>query len=376
MNKMTLFGLSIILTTFLTLAMPLEGRIGGGGGGGRGGGGGGGRGDFGGGQRAAGRSGGQQLPHNMSMSRAQVPQRNNYAMQSPRPSAQFQVPQQRSQILSSPSVNRLSQANRSPGQSRMQLQQHLNQSNLAQRATPNFQSVGQSGRLSNFRQTLQSQGVTARNVRQNLGSDHRNWFNNSFWNDHNYHPAYWNNAANWWGGASWAGVDGWLGYGWNEPVYYQEGYPIPINDTSGTNYLLAQPSEDLQYAPSNLPYQAVAQSDGRSLEGVSDWLPLGVYALVNDANNSSDPNMFFQLAISKEGEVAGSYYNDSSDQIYPLEGLVDQTTQIAAWKMSVGEGSPIFQTGIFNLTKDQTTVEVTYSDGSKQNWLLIRINNT
>lgn len=368
MKAIKLCSIIALMVSGLILSQNLEGI----GGGGRGGGGG----ARGGGARASGnaRAAGHNFSQSASMSRAQVPQRSNYVnpqrqnVQSYKQSPQYQNYQGRSQILSSPSP-RVSQsaANINRGQSRAQIQQHINNTNIPQRL-----SQGQNEPLrSNIRETLQTQGVTANNVRQGLGNNYRGWFNNNFWDNHDYHPLYWNNAANWWGAESWAGVNSWLGYGWSDPVYYDYGYPIYVNASQDTEYLQAESTQLQQNVYSG--GQEIAQGSEESSQPSGDWLPLGVFALVNDVSNAADANMFFQLALSKDGEISGSYYNNSVDKIFPMEGLVDKQTQLAAWKMSIGEGSPIFQTGVFNLTKSQTAVVVTYSDGSQQNWLLIRI---
>ena len=55
-----------------------------------------------------------------------------------------------------------------------------------------------------------------------------------------------------------------------------------------------------------------------------EWLPLGVFALSQDGNNDAVPNMFLQLAVSKEGVIAGTYQNKSTGQVESVEGMVDQ----------------------------------------------------
>jgi hypothetical protein len=38
------------------------------------------------------------------------------------------------------------------------------------------------------------------------------------------------------------------------------------------------------------------------------------------------------LAVSKEGIIAGTFYNESTGTTHPVEGMVDEETQRAIWK--------------------------------------------
>jgi hypothetical protein len=101
-------------------------------------------------------------------------------------------------------------------------------------------------------------------------------------------------------------------------------------------------------------------------------LPLGVFAATADDNSDAVPNMFLQLAVSKEGIIAGTYQNKSTGQTEPLEGMVDKVSQRAAWTIT-GKNTPIMETGIANLTENETSMLVHFADGQTQQWLLVRI---
>ena len=103
-----------------------------------------------------------------------------------------------------------------------------------------------------------------------------------------------------------------------------------------------------------------------------EWLPLGVFALTQDNNADAVPNMFLQLAVSKEGILAGTYQNKSTGQTESVEGMVDQKSQRAAWTI-VEKNTPIMETGIANLTMNESRVLVHFADGKTQQWLLVRV---
>ena len=57
-------------------------------------------------------------------------------------------------------------------------------------------------------------------------------------------------------------------------------------------------------------------------------MPLGVFAMVRESD--SQPTMFLELAVSKEGTIAGTYSNTTSDSAQPVQGRVDPESQRAA----------------------------------------------
>ena len=85
-----------------------------------------------------------------------------------------------------------------------------------------------------------------------------------------------------------------------------------------------------------------------------EWLPLGVFALTQDGEASgAEPTLFMQLAISKEGVIAGTFNNMETDQAQTLEGMGDKTSQRVAWTIK-GQKRPIMETGLGNLTQDSS----------------------
>ena len=103
-------------------------------------------------------------------------------------------------------------------------------------------------------------------------------------------------------------------------------------------------------------------------------MSLGVFALTQDSDSPTvnDPSVYMQLVISKDGVINGTLYNESTKQTQELEGMVDQKTQRAAWVVK-GKTSPIVETGISNLTRDEATALLHFADGQTQQWLMVRL---
>ena len=109
--------------------------------------------------------------------------------------------------------------------------------------------------------------------------------------------------------------------------------------------------------------------------GKTEWLPLGVFALTNEGVNAS--SMYLQLALSKDGVIAGTFYNESTGATHPVEGMVDEKTQRAVWKAADGSNANlVMETGVFNLTKDQAPVLVHFGPEQTQTALLVRLDES
>ncbi|MCO6456751.1 MAG: hypothetical protein J5I93_15740 [Pirellulaceae bacterium] len=103
-----------------------------------------------------------------------------------------------------------------------------------------------------------------------------------------------------------------------------------------------------------------------------EWLPLGVWAVTR--KDGTDSNMVLQLAVNKDGIVAGTYYNETTKTTIDLEGSVDKETQRVAWHPVDGKNDHIvFETGLFNLTEDSTTALVHFGADRTQEIVLVRL---
>ena len=187
------------------------------------------------------------------------------------------------------------------------------------------------------------------------------WMNNPNW-------ARWrmNRPYRW---ATWAAIGSWLPWGggqaadyaYGENIYY-EGDEVYYGDEAVcTTEEYAQQAEDIATsAPELDPENA-------------EWMSLGVFALTPDVESAdADPTIFLQLAISKEGVIAGTVNNTETEKPQSVEGMVDKKTQRAAWVIT-GKTSPIMETGLSNLTKDDAPALLHFSDGQTQQWLMVRL---
>jgi hypothetical protein len=100
------------------------------------------------------------------------------------------------------------------------------------------------------------------------------------------------------------------------------------------------------------------------------WLPLGVFALVEGNQTSSDD--IFQLAVDQQCIIRGNYHNVRTNQVESISGAVDKKTQRAAWTIGKDQ-TPVYEAGIANLTKDQTPILVHTEDGQARQVSLIRL---
>jgi hypothetical protein len=169
--------------------------------------------------------------------------------------------------------------------------------------------------------------------------------------------------------ATWAALGGWIGFGsgeampfsYGDNVYY-EGDQVYYGDQPvATAEGYAQQAE------------AIATAAPQTKPEDSEWLPLGVFALTQDGQASgTEPTIFMQLAVSKEGVIAGTLQNTEAGQVQKLEGMVDKNSQRVAWCVA-GQQRPIVETGIANLTQDASPTLIHFADGQTQKWLMVRL---
>jgi hypothetical protein len=173
-------------------------------------------------------------------------------------------------------------------------------------------------------------------------------------------------AASYWLTPTWTTVGPWCGIT-AEPIVYDYGSTVVIDNESvyveGTQVATAE-----EYAT-----QAAGFADtGREAKvGENDeWQPLGVFGLVRE--DATVAQNIFQLAVNKAGVIRGNYYDAVADNMVEVYGSVDPKSQRAAW--SVGNNkSTVFETGLGNLTQDQTTVLVHYGKERTDQMLLVRL---
>ena len=152
-------------------------------------------------------------------------------------------------------------------------------------------------------------------------------------------------------------------YDYGTNIYY-EGDNVVYNDTVvATADEYAAQAQDI----------ASAIPDDVNPDDVQ-WLPLGVFALSSDPESTEDATLFLQLAISKDGIIAGTVQNTSTENSFEVEGTVDRDSQRAAWG-PVGESWPIMETSLFNLTEPEASALIHFEDGQTQQWTMVRMDN-
>lgn len=178
-------------------------------------------------------------------------------------------------------------------------------------------------------------------------------------------------AAGWtasavWRAASWGACATYCGYP-SEPVYYDYGENVIYQDDGV--YVDGQRAATVE----EYSQQATTLADtGRDAKVTKDeeWLPLGVFAMVQGDEKTS--NHIFQISVNKQGVIRGNYYDAVTDNTSQIFGSVDSKTQRAAW--TVGDRkTPVYEVGIANLTKDETTMLVHYGKDRSQQFALVRI---
>jgi hypothetical protein len=171
----------------------------------------------------------------------------------------------------------------------------------------------------------------------------------------------------WWRPATWAALTGWCAYNWSDPVYYDYGGNVYYEGDSvyisGADPIPAdQYADQMGDLANSVPEDAVVADD--------DWMALGVFALMTQ--EGEEPSMFLQLAVSKEGIIGGTYNNTTTDTAEDVSGMVAKDTQRAAW--TIGDNkSTTLETGIYNLTEEETPVLVHFGGEQTQQWLMVRL---
>ncbi len=164
-----------------------------------------------------------------------------------------------------------------------------------------------------------------------------------------------------------------MAFGWTQPIYYRYGTSGNVFIRNNMVYI-----DNRQYGTVAQYYQeasTIASSAPKMDEAQSqkvEWMPLGVFAITAEKVNAS--SMYLQLAVSKEGMIAGSFYNETTGAVHPVEGMVDQKTQRAAWKDADGtNANVVMETGIYDLTEDQATALIHFGPDETQTVVLVRL---
>jgi hypothetical protein len=218
-------------------------------------------------------------------------------------------------------------------------------------------------------------------VQGNYCRDHfNNW--NAFGRDwyHNYPHAWFTVgrlAGTAWTSPTWDGIDDWFGsdwpaygYSYGDDITYANNNVYYNGQPAGTAADYYQEADNLAQVgeQANIPNQPPANSQADSQN--PQWLPLGVFEAQKENEKTSD--MIFQLAVNKAGIIRGNYFNPADKNVQTIEGAVDKKTQRVSWVVE-DQKKIIFDTGLYNLTKDEAPVLVHLSKDKTEQWLLVRM---
>ncbi len=200
----------------------------------------------------------------------------------------------------------------------------------------------------------------------------RNFFTPGWFNDHHWGWCPWGyTAAAWadavWATCAWTSLAPWIAFD-GAPAYYNYGDNITIQNDYV--YYGSQPIEtEQQYYQS--AYTLSSSGANEPANNDAKWLPLGVFGLM--PQGQTVPQMVFQLAVDKSGIIRGNYYDQVSDTTLPVHGAVDKKNQRVAWQVGDNKNL-VVETGLYNLTKDESPALVHFSPNSTVQELLVRIN--
>lgn len=217
-------------------------------------------------------------------------------------------------------------------------------------------------RVENRQELIDNRQTRRDEVRDQFLENHPRY---DFWKDHPYWARFRLNRPYRW--ATWSALAGWFAWG-GEPVY--SSYGDTVYYEGDTVY------QEGEAIATTADYADQAQSLATSASEIPDdaeWLPLGVFALTEDGQASGPaPTTFLQLAVSKDGIIAGTVTDTKTDKVQAVEGMVDQQSQRSAWGIE-GESWPIMETSIANLTKDEAPALLHFGEGQTQQLLMVRL---
>lgn len=202
-------------------------------------------------------------------------------------------------------------------------------------------------------------------------------FRNRFQNYDLFNRAWYNRYPNAWYPVGWGGGATWLYPTWDSlaaftsypetMMYYDygssvvyQGDQVYINgDSVGSQEQYAHQASQIAEAGKNAK---VSKDD--------TWLSLGVFSIL-DADDT-DTKYVVQLAINKLGVLRGNLVNTDTSETSPIYGSVGTKSERAAW-IAGDAKTPVYEVGIANLTKNETTMLLHISKGNTRQYTLVRL---
>ena len=195
-----------------------------------------------------------------------------------------------------------------------------------------------------------------------------------------FHPEWYAAHPGCWLAAGWAAGAAWNAASYADIVQYCGIAPTEQSYDYGSSVTYQDNNVYVDGQDAGTPQQYAQSADAIATQGqtampppTDDWKPLGVYALVQGDEKTS--NNIFQLAVNKDGVIRGNYYDGLMDTTTEVFGSVDKKAQRAAWTIGKKKDR-VFEAGIFNLTQPQCPCLVHAGTTSTQQLMLVRVENT
>jgi len=176
-------------------------------------------------------------------------------------------------------------------------------------------------------------------------------------------------AASAWDFAGWPGLSNWLG--WDNVVSYPYNYGQYITYNGDDVYYGSQPAGTVEQYYQEASNLAATPAPVQTSASTPQWLPLGIFGLVQGQDQNQTPTLTFQIAIDKAGTVRGNSSNQYSD-VLPIQGAVDKRTQRVCWTVGTDK-TTVYDTGLDNLTKSESPILVHTGPKHTQQEMLIRL---
>jgi hypothetical protein len=224
---------------------------------------------------------------------------------------------------------------------------------------------------------VDNQHATGDQVRVNAGNRYAGAYNNGSYRrgaigGYPYYNSWGNRGAYYgWRPVTYAAVGTFMGAAWAsaQPRYYAYGSGGNVYYENNVVYIDGQaagtPEQYAQQAAALVAAAPATISD-------TEWLPLGTFAFTREGVD--DSQAMIELAVNKQGVLAGTYYNEATRAARSLKGLIDQTSQRVAIGFADGKNADVvLETGINNLTQDEAPGLLHAGPDSSTPVLLVRL---
>ena len=213
----------------------------------------------------------------------------------------------------------------------------------------------------------------------------RDWddapFRSSWWDNRDWRGRRWdywgrwsrNRPWYWWAWVTAPRLFGWFDYGWRTPYYWDYGHGEYIYYDDGAIYVNGR-----WYQPAPVFYDQTVELVERAPDLAAEdaaqmeWLPLGVFAVTREGQ--AEAEVMVQLAVTQDGVIGGTAYDQQTGAAYPITGIVEKETQRAVWSFTDDRNQRlVMETSIFNLTQPEATGLVHYGPNDIRVVELVRL---